>query len=56
MAVVDNKDIVTNMTEAVETLMRNNASLTTQLMDAMKINLEMDKTINLEATQAQEPE
>ena len=56
MAEVANKNIVTKLTEAVETLTRNNTSLTKKLSDAMKINLEMAKNLNLKATQAQEPE
>ena len=50
------KDIITNLTEAVETLTRNNVSLMKQLRDAMKINPEMAKKLNLNAAQAQEPE
>ena len=56
MAVVADKDIVTKMKEAVETLTRNDASLRTQLRNAMKMNLDMVKELNLKATQAQEPE
>ena len=51
MAAVANKDIVANLTEAVETLTTKNASLMMQLSNAMKINLEMSKNINLKATQ-----
>ena len=56
MTAVADKDIVTKLTEAVEVLTRNNASLTTQLSNAMTINLDMAKKLNLEATQAQKPE
>ena len=56
MEAVAEKDIVTKLTEAVKTLTRNNASLTTQLRDAMKTNLDMAKTVNFKAAQAQEPE
>ena len=56
MAALADKDIVANLTEAVETLTINNASLTTQLRGAMKINLEMAKKLNINATQAQDPE
>ena len=49
-----NKDVVTKLTEAVEALTRNNSSHTTQLSDAMKINLEMAKKLNLKATQNSE--
>ena len=45
------KDIVTKLTEVVEQLTRNNASLTTQLIYAMKLDLDMAKNINLKATQ-----
>ena len=48
--------IFTNLIEAVETLSRNNASLTMQLKNTTKINLEMAKKLNFKATQAQEPE
>ena len=44
-----NKDIVSKLMEAAKTLMRNNASLTTQLSDTMKINPEMAKKINFNA-------
>ena len=56
MAAVANKDIVTNMAEAVEALTIKNASLTTKLSDAMKTNLEMSKNIHIKATQTQEYE
>ena len=56
MAEVSDKDIVANLTEAVETITINNASLTTQLSNTMKINLDMDKKLNLKGTQIQEPE
>ena len=45
------RDIVTKLKDAVEKLTKSNASLTTQLSDAMKLNLEMDKKLNLKATQ-----
>ena len=51
MAAGADENIVTNLVEALETLTINNASLTTQLSNAMKINLEMSKNINLKATQ-----
>ena len=56
MAAVPDKDIVTNLTEAVDTLTRKNAYLTTQLSDATEINLDMPKKLNLKSTQSQEPE
>ena len=56
MAAVSDKDIVANLTEAVETITINNSSLTTQLSNTMKINLDMDKKLNLKGTQIQEPE
>ena len=43
------KDIITQITEAVETLTRNSMSLTTKLSDALNINLEMAKKLNLKA-------
>ena len=52
----DYKDIITNLTEGVEQLPINYASLTTKLRDAMKLNLEMAKKLNLKATQAQDHE
>ena len=54
MAMVYDKDIVANLTEAVEQIPINNASLTTKLSDAMKLNLDMDNNINIKATQAQD--
>ena len=54
MAEGANKDIVTKLKEAAETIKINNESLTTKLSDAMKINLEMSKKLNLKATQAQD--
>ena len=51
-----NRDIVTKLTEAVGQLTKKNVSLTTQLRDFMKLNLEMDKKFNLKATQGQDPE
>ena len=50
MVAVADKGIFTKLTEAIEELTRNNASLTTQLSDAMKINLEMAEKLNLKAT------
>ena len=52
MAEGANRDIVPNLKEAVEQL--KNASLTTQISDATKLNLEMDKKLNLNATQGQD--
>ena len=46
MATVANKDIVTNPTETFEKLTRKNAFVTTQLSDAIEINLEMAKKLN----------
>ena len=54
LAVEANKEISTNLTEAVKALTRKNTLLTTQLSDVMRINLVMDKTINLKATQKPE--
>ena len=56
MAAGPENDILTKPTEALEQLTINNASLTTQLSDTMKLNLEMAKTLNLKATQVQYPE
>ena len=39
------KNIVTKLTEGVEKLKKNNKSLTMQLRDAMKINLEMARKL-----------
>ena len=55
MAEGSDRYIVTNLTEAVDKLTKNNPSLTTQLIDAMKLNLEMSKKINLKSTQGQDP-
>ena len=51
-----NKDIVPNMTEEVEQQIINNASLTTQLSNTMKLSRQMAKKLNLMDTQAQDPE
>ena len=45
-----NKDIFMKLTDVFKALRRNNASLTTQLSDVMKIILEMAKKMNLKAT------
>ena len=45
------KGIITKLTEAVEELTRNNASLMTQLSDVTKINIKMNKKLNIKATQ-----
>ena len=50
LAAETDKDIVAKLTEAVEAMTCNNVSLTTQLRNAMKINLEMAKKLNLKAT------
>ena len=50
------KDIVSKLTEAMEQLTNNNASLTVQLSDYMKINIYMDNNLNLKAAQVQDPE
>ena len=44
------REIFTKLTEAVEKLTKNNASLTTRLRDTMNLNLEMYKKLNLKAT------
>ena len=56
MAAGAKRDIYTKLTEAVEQLTKNNASLTTQLSNAMKLNLDMANKLNLKATQGQDPE
>ena len=56
MAAGAKRDIYTKLTEAVEQLTKNNAALTTQLSNAMKLNLEMGKKLNPKATQGQYPE
>ena len=40
----------------MEQLTKNNAALTAQNIDSMKINLEMDKKLNLKDSQGQDPE
>ena len=50
MAFGADKDIVTKLTEAVEQLKKHNASLTTQIIDAININLEIAKNLILKAT------
>ena len=54
LAAETDKDIVAKLTEAVEAMTCNNVSLTTQLRNAMKINLEMAKKLNLKAIQTPE--
>ena len=56
MAARAGKEIITNLTEVVETLPIKNASLTTQLSNTMIINLDMAKKLKIKATQAQDPE
>ena len=56
MAARSDKDIVTKLTEAVEQLTKNNASLMIQISDAMKLKLEMAKKLNIKAAQGQDPE
>ena len=53
MAAGSDKDIVTKLREALEQLTKKNASIKTQLSDAMKLNLEMCKKLNLKFTQGQ---
>ena len=55
MAAGADKDIVANLTEALEQLTKNNAAIMTQISDDMKLNLEMYKKLNLKATQGQDP-
>ena len=50
MSAMADKIIVTNTTKAVEAITRNNASLTMQLSNVMKINLDMAKKLNLKDT------
>ena len=45
--------ILNKVTEVVEKLTKNNASLTTQLSNAMKLNIEIAKRINIKYTQGQ---
>ena len=52
----EDKDIVTNLTEAVDQLKINSVSLIKQLINAMKLNLDMDRELNIKATQSQDPE
>ena len=56
MAAGANRDIVAKLTEAVEQITKNNAALTTQLSNAMKLNLDMGKKLNPKATKGQYPE
>ena len=51
----ENKDIVAKLIYAVEQLTKNNAALTAQLSDSMKINLEMDRKLNIKAAQGKDP-
>ena len=51
MASVADKDTVSIPTEAVKALTQNNASITTQLRDSTKLNLDMDKKLNLKPIQ-----
>ena len=45
------KDIFATLTEAVEALTQKNASLTTQLSNATKINVDMAKKLSINPTQ-----
>ena len=54
MLAVADKNTVTRLIDAVESLMWNNVSLTAQLSDAMNLNLEMYKKININPSE--EPE
>ena len=56
MAAVADKEIFTKLTEAVDTLTRKKSPFTTQLRNAMNINLEKAKKLILKATQAQKSE
>ena len=49
MVVGANRDIFTKLTEAVDQLAKNNASLTTQLSNDMKLNLDMAKKLNIKS-------
>ena len=51
MSVVADKDIVTELTKMVELLTQNNSSLTVQLSNTIKLNLNMAKKLNLKPTQ-----
>ena len=56
MAAGANKDIATKLAEEVETPTIKNAPFTTKLSDAMKINIEMAKKLNIKVTQEHDPE
>ena len=56
MAAGSDWDIIAKLKEVVEQLTKNNASLTRQISDAMKLNLYKAKKINLKATQGKYPE
>ena len=49
------KDIFPKLTEVVDQLKNNNASLTAQLSDSMKINLGVDKKLNIQSAQGKDP-
>ena len=51
LVTVADKDIFMKLTEAVKALTCNNEPLTTQLSDAMKINIDMAKNLNLKTAQ-----
>ena len=53
MAEVADKDIVSKITGTVKTLTLNIASLTAQLINAMKLNLKMANNMNFNPTQNQ---
>ena len=55
MAAGADKDLFAKLTEAVEQLKKNNASLMAQLSESTKINLEMAKRLNIKAAQGQDP-
>ena len=56
MAAGTNRYIVTKLTEAVYQLTKSNTSLMTKLRDDMRLNLDMDKKLDIKATQVQDPE
>ena len=51
MSAVADKDIVTELTKMVELLTQKNSSLTVQLSNTIKLNLNMAKKLNLKPTQ-----
>ena len=51
MSAVTDKDTATRLSEVVEVLTHNNAYITAQLGNAIKLNLEMSKRLNLKPTQ-----